>query len=216
VKMLPDHTISKIKSLDVKSFDFTHLIWWHNHANATLVYQMAVNFWLDAVQVQQSIESFKSLWRRAETIGTNTHWCIIISDYAHHPSELASTYQALTQKFPNQKLHIIFQPHQAQRLLEFRDSAVHTLQQFDTPIVYQIYAAREDVPALLQQYKFDNDTITDWESLGEYFSSVCGAIYMSTESEILDYIDSIDDGIIVLFTAGNLDYVVRSSSSLSR
>jgi UDP-N-acetylmuramate-alanine ligase len=26
VKMLPDHTISKIKSLDVKSFDFTHLI----------------------------------------------------------------------------------------------------------------------------------------------------------------------------------------------
>ena len=115
--------------------------------------------------MKASLRSFKSLRRRAETIGVNTYGCTIISDYAHHPHEVASTYTALVEKFPDQQFHIIFQPHQAQRLLEFWDQAVQTLQQFTSPIVYQIYAAREDVPALLRQYKHSDASITTAQEL---------------------------------------------------
>jgi UDP-N-acetylmuramate--alanine ligase len=86
---------------------------------------------------------------------------MVISDYAHHPNELISTYQALKSKYSNTPIHVIFQPHQAQRLLEFWNQAVETIKQFNNPIVYQIYAAREDVPALLKQYQFNNKTIID-------------------------------------------------------
>lgn len=210
LSLLPTGRLTQTRSLTVDSFDFIHLIGWHNHANATLVYQAAVDYGLDPDKVRQSIESFSSLWRRAETIGTNSQWCQIISDYAHHPSERASTYSALVDKFPDQPLHIILQPHQAQRLLEFRDHAVTTLQQFNSPVVYQIYAAREDVPTLLKHYQLWGDQITDWDTLGQYFATQCWATYMRDTGEILTHIDSITEGVIVLFSAGNLDYIVRS------
>jgi UDP-N-acetylmuramate--alanine ligase len=209
--ILPQTHSYKVRSVPVQSFEFESLIWWHNYANATLVFQLATDQGLEEASIRQSLLSFNSLRRRAETLGKNPTWCQIISDYAHHPNELISTFHAIQTKYPNQPLHVIFQPHQAQRLLEFRDQAIQTLSQFSNPIVYQIYAAREDVPSLLKEYSIWDDTIIDAESLWKYFSKQCWAKYVSTQEEIVQYINSIDEWIIVLFTAGNLDYLVRNS-----
>ena len=209
--LLPSRGLSSIHNVSIQSFNFTHLIGGHNHGNASLVYQLAIDYGLSPKDTKASLESFKSLWRRAETLGKNIQWCEIISDYAHHPSELVSTYDAISEKYPDQPLHIIFQPHQAQRLLEFWDQAVETLQTFTNPIIYQIYAAREDVPALLKQYEFDTTTISDGDSLWEHFASTCWATYIKDPNHIINHINSITDWVIVLFTAGNLDYLVRKS-----
>ena len=40
---------------------------------------------------------------------------IIISDYAHHPTEIKATMEAAREKFTNKKIWCIFQPHQYQR-----------------------------------------------------------------------------------------------------
>ena len=39
----------------------------------------------------------------------------VYDDYAHHPTEIAATLQALREKFPKKKILCVFQPHQTQR-----------------------------------------------------------------------------------------------------
>jgi UDP-N-acetylmuramate-alanine ligase len=41
--------------------------------------------------------------------------------------------------------------------MEFWGAFVETLQQFDTTIIYDIYAAREDLEQLKQQFKKNKD-----------------------------------------------------------
>jgi len=39
----------------------------------------------------------------------------IISDYAHHPTEIKVTLKAAREKYPRKKIWLIYQPHQYQR-----------------------------------------------------------------------------------------------------
>jgi UDP-N-acetylmuramate-alanine ligase len=41
----------------------------------------------------------------------------IYSDYSHHAPAIAGNMEALKTQFPDKKICIIFQPHQAQRVL---------------------------------------------------------------------------------------------------
>jgi UDP-N-acetylmuramate--alanine ligase len=40
----------------------------------------------------------------------------VFDDYAHHPTEVKATLQALREKFPKQKIAVCFEPHQQRRL----------------------------------------------------------------------------------------------------
>ncbi|GAI22711.1 unnamed protein product, partial [marine sediment metagenome] len=40
---------------------------------------------------------------------------LVISDYAHHPTEIKVTLEAAREKFPRKKIWCVFQPHQYQR-----------------------------------------------------------------------------------------------------
>ena len=39
----------------------------------------------------------------------------LISDYAHHPTEVRATLKAVKEKFPDKEVFCVFQPHQYQR-----------------------------------------------------------------------------------------------------
>jgi UDP-N-acetylmuramate--alanine ligase len=66
------------------------------------------------------------MWRRMEYIGTEYHtWAAIYSDYSHHAPAIAGNIEAITKQFPDKKILIIFQPHQAQRVLVGRDDFAH-------------------------------------------------------------------------------------------
>ena len=53
----------------------------------------------------------------------------IISDYAHHPTEIKATLKAAREKFPNKKIWCIFQPHQYQRTFYLFKDFVKVFQQ---------------------------------------------------------------------------------------
>ena len=67
---------------------------------------------------------------------------IIIDDYAHHPSEVASTIKALKSGW-EQRIISIFQPHLFTRTRDFYKEFVQAFQETDILIVTDIYKARE-------------------------------------------------------------------------
>ena len=67
---------------------------------------------------------------------------MIIDDYAHHPSEVISTIQAINSGW-NQRLISIFQPHLFTRTRDFFKDFAKAFQKSNILIVTDIYHARE-------------------------------------------------------------------------
>jgi len=86
--------------------------------------------------------------RRREGGGSGVVKLKIISDYAHHPTEIEATLKAAREKFPKRKIWCCFQPHQYQRTFYlFRDFVdVFKKAPVDKLIITDIYdvAGRED------------------------------------------------------------------------
>ncbi len=82
----------------------------HLRKNATLVIVMLAMFFKEANQdkVFKSLAQFPGTERRFEKVAKNLY-----SDYAHHPTEIRATIQLAREILePNQKLVIVYQPHQ--------------------------------------------------------------------------------------------------------
>ena len=67
---------------------------------------------------------------------------MIVDDYAHHPSEVASTIQAVKSGW-DRRLISVFQPHLFTRTRDFYQDFAHVFQKSDVLIVTDIFQARE-------------------------------------------------------------------------
>ena len=86
----------------------------HNISNATAVSHLGAFLEIPEKKVLAAIHSYRGAWRRMELRGTFKGEPVY-DDYAHHPTEIAATLQALREKFPKKKILCVFQPHQTQR-----------------------------------------------------------------------------------------------------
>ena len=57
-----------------------------------------------------ALGTFSGVRRRFDWVGT-VQGCHIIDDYAHHPTEVRAVLQAARQRFDQQPIWVIFQPH---------------------------------------------------------------------------------------------------------
>jgi len=89
----------------------------HNIYNALATLAVARNLDIPDKVSFTALSKYKGAWRRFETkkqsINNKEH--IVISDYGHHPTEIKATLSAAREKFPQNKIWCIFQPHQYQR-----------------------------------------------------------------------------------------------------
>ena len=98
---------------------------------------------------------YKGAWRRFEIkkIKAANFQLTIISDYAHHPTEIEATLKAARQKYLTREIWCIFQPHQYQRTFYLFDNFVKTFKralaakELNKLILTDIYdvAGREDL-----------------------------------------------------------------------
>lgn len=96
---------------------------------------------VDAETIATALSSFRGVARRLETIVDGG--ITLISDYAHHPTELRSVVDAMRNRYPGRRLVAAFEPHQARRTLDFLDGFGRALAAFDLALVADVYAARE-------------------------------------------------------------------------
>ena len=57
--------------------------------------------------------------------------CVIVDDYAHHPTEISVTIDAARKRFPNAKIVAVYKPHRASRIVYFKDEFVKALSKAD-------------------------------------------------------------------------------------
>lgn len=67
----------------------------------------------------KALSEYRGSWRRFEIkkfkIPDSRFKILVISDYAHHPTEIKVTLEAAREKFTRKKIWCVFQPHQYQR-----------------------------------------------------------------------------------------------------
>ncbi|MDO5478438.1 MAG: UDP-N-acetylmuramate--L-alanine ligase, partial [Clostridia bacterium] len=112
----------------------------HHVSNALCAYAAAYISGLDPERISAGLASFKGAKRRFELKGIEKG-IRVYDDYAHHPTEIRATLDALS-KAPGNK-HIIFQPHTYTRTLTLFDDFVSVLSLCDSLTLLPIYAARE-------------------------------------------------------------------------
>ena len=91
----------------------------HNLSNATAVAKLGKLLNIPKEKVFSAIGAYRGSWRRLDHRGIASidgAKAIVYDDYAHHPTEIRATLQAFREKFPNQPIVCVFQPHQAKRL----------------------------------------------------------------------------------------------------
>jgi UDP-N-acetylmuramate-alanine ligase len=88
-------------------------------------------------------------------------------------SSIEFGYMALKHKFPNKNFFVIFQPHQINRIITGRKDFQKALKNYDQVIIYDIYAARENLSDLTKKIPSLKD-ITTLSQLGNTFSETCG------------------------------------------
>jgi len=109
-----------------------------------------------------AIKSFKNTWRRLEIVG-ELEGAIIYDDYAHHPTEIKASLQALREQYPRQKICAVFQPHQVSRTKSFAAEFAQAFTLADEVILSDIYAVRdseEDAKNVSSQFLTEKITAT--------------------------------------------------------
>lgn len=206
---------SQIKETKISissDYAFTNptLIGKYYKSNAGMIVQLLQELELPTRQLANSLTHRKGMWRRMEYIWNTINGAMIYSDYSHHAPAITGNIEAITTHFPDKKIVIIFQPHQAQRILVGRDDFATALQNVDELFIYKLYTAREDFFELQQKYD-TLESISSFEELGKVFAESIWWTYITEAPLLYQKIQWYNDNtIIVYFSAGDLDQIIRS------
>ncbi len=207
------YTPHAIKEIPIKPIPFKHVWGHHNDINGSLVIALLSNLiWTNKKNlIWTQIAKFKWLWRRMELLGKNTNWANIYSDYGHMASSITVGYKTLKEKFPKEKLICIFQPHQIHRIVTWRNDFIASMKWYDEVIIYDIYAARENLLELVKEVPALN-WIKTLKELWNKFASACWWTYIDDFESITKKINEAKKWeIVVMYSAGNIDFLIRKN-----
>ena len=80
-----------------------------NVANALGVFVLLREFGLSGDEIAHGLKSFKSVARRQQVLG-KAAGVTVVDDFAHHPTAIRVTLQALGERFPGRRLLAAFEP----------------------------------------------------------------------------------------------------------
>ena len=91
---------------------------------------------------QQGLATLGQIHRRCQVKG-EAKGILVMDDYGHHPTEIATTLGALAQAFPERRLVVAFQPHRYSRTKGLFNDFATAFYRADVLILTDIYAASE-------------------------------------------------------------------------
>lgn len=96
-------------------------------------------------EIKKRLKTFQNAARRfqEEKVGDT----IIIDDYAHHPTEVKVTLEAVRQKYPDKRLVVVFRPNTYSRTSKFKSEFADSLKVADKAYITPILCDREDPKA---------------------------------------------------------------------
>ena len=166
----------------------------HMVMNAAAAITVVKEIGLKADVIAELLKTFKNAKRRfaEDKVGD----AVIIDDYAHHPTEIKVTLNAVRQKYPNRRLVVVFKPNTYSRTKDFTQEFIDAFNVADMTYLTEIDCNREkqeDYPGVTSHIiidKLNNGDIISDETINklsnEKDSVVC---FMGCA-----YVDSLIDG----------------------
>lgn len=154
-------------------------------------------------EIRKNIQNYCGIKKRFDILTEGE--CVIIDDYAHHPTEITATLKAIKtyqQLTHNQELIAIWQPHKYSRVKENLEAFIACFEGVDSLVILPVYAVGEvsiamDFVKLFERY---NPIFADYvERDGD-----CLCLFKDSKQ-----IARLEKGILVGFNAGNLTDALR-------
>lgn len=116
-----------------------------NQENAALALQVAKILGIDETNAKKALENFSGIARRFEFKG-EAKGVKVFDDYGHHPTAIKATITAAKEKFPLERIYLIYQPHMFSRTKYLFSEFVEVFKNLpiEETILVDIYAAREE------------------------------------------------------------------------
>lgn len=113
----------------------------HMVMDATAAIIMVKEIGLEKDTIEKLLKTFKNAKRRfaEQRVGES----IIIDDYAHHPTEIKVTLEAVKQKYPNKRLVVVFVPNTYSRTRDFKNEFIEAFKIADKTYLTEIDCNRE-------------------------------------------------------------------------
>ena len=166
----------------------------HNVENAAAVAGLCFNLGLTKDEINEGFRTFKGVKRRQEIVGEKKG-ITVIDDFAHHPTAIDLTIDAVKKAYPGQKVWAVFEPRSAtSRRKVFEDSFPNSFLKADRVIFSRLFAPEK----IKEEERLDIEGVA---------ASICEL------GGIADYIPQVDD-IVEFITknskAGNVILVMSS------
>ncbi len=178
----------------------------HNRKNASMALVVADFLNIPKESALKSIKEFSGTWRRFDYKGVMSlhtgEEAIVYDDYAHHPSEIKATIQAMREKYPDKKVVAVFQPHLFSRTKDLFGDFVIELSKADKVILLPIYKARENDDGtissdmLAEEIKKTNTNVLSLKT----FEEVKEELFKSTDK----------DSVVLVMGAGDISELSES------
>jgi len=178
----------------------------HNVSNALAALAVARSISIPDKISYQAMSEFNGAWRRMEIIQQRPF--VLISDYAHHPTEVRATLQGIKEKFPKQKIIVVFQPHQYKRTFYLFDEFVNAFNDADEIILSKIYSvAGRESKEIMEK--------VNAEKLAEKIKKTGKEVFFIKEiSDIPEFVKKRvqPDNIVVVMGAGDIYKITKELS----
>lgn len=114
----------------------------HNVVNALAAAALCHGAGVRPKEIREGLGEFQGLRRRMEVLGS---WrgVTLVSDYAHHPTEVRATLAAARQVFGGRRTWCVFQPHQVSRTKALFDEFSESFGDADHVVITEVFCARE-------------------------------------------------------------------------
>lgn len=107
-------------------------------------------------EIRQGMATYAGVVRRFD-FHLKSNRIVFLSDYAHHPAEIAQSVKSIRELYADKKITGIFQPHLYTRTRDFYQEFADSLSLLDEVILTELYPAREQpIPGVSSNLIYDN------------------------------------------------------------
>lgn len=170
----------------------------HMIMNAAAAITMCYKIGISLEDIKKYLKTFINAKRRFAIEEVNGS--IIIDDYAHHPTEIKVTLEAVKQKYPNKRLVVVFVPNTYSRIKDFTKEFIEAFRIADKTYLTEIDSNREkqeDYPGVSSRL------ITDALENGEIISL-----------DTIDKLSSEKDSVVCFMGCAYVDNLINAYKAL--
>ena len=194
---------TKFELLDLGHFE----IWgfgYHIAVDGSLAILAALNE-LDIETIRKNISSYKGIKKRFDVVQSNEQF-VVIDDYAHHPTEIKATMNAVLEYDKLKKMSkkvVIWQPHKYSRTIDNLEGFKKCFDGCDELVILPIWT-------VAGEKKVEIDFAKEFAKYNPIFAhsiqTTQGRIQLISDNKVVEVYE---DGLIIGVGAGDITYQLR-------